>query len=109
MFPALPLRLLEFGKDVFANGPVNLRRTVAQSVFARVTLRDEIAGNGTVDLVGMDVRVRAGEHYPAAESLSGRVTKLRRGDRHAVADFFGQQLFRSGQDGRQNGRIFSEG
>ncbi|PYI62078.1 MAG: hypothetical protein DMC60_03450 [Verrucomicrobia bacterium] len=89
MFPALPLRRLEFGKGVFANGPVNLRRTVAQSVFARITLRNEIAGNGIVDLVDLDVRVRAGERYAAAESLSCRVTKLRRGNGNAVADFFG--------------------
>ena len=37
-----------------------------------------------------------------------RVAELRRGDRYAVADFLGQQRFRTGEDRRKNGRIFPE-
>ena len=46
--------------------------------------------------------------HTAAESLSCRVAELRRGDRYAIADFFGQQRFRARKDRRKNGRIFSE-
>jgi hypothetical protein len=57
----------------------------------RITSADEIWFSESGDSFDLDGCVRAGENYAAAESLSCCVAELRRGNRHAVTDFFGQQ------------------
>jgi hypothetical protein len=58
-----------------------LRATVAQSVFARITLRDEIARYDIVDFDDINLCSRTGagdaDDYSAAASLSGGVAELR--------------------------------
>ncbi|PYJ95425.1 MAG: hypothetical protein DME62_00540 [Verrucomicrobia bacterium] len=75
----------------------------------RITSADEICLSHSCTRRLKNRRICAGATYSAAPSLSRRSAELRRGDGDTIANFFGQQRFRAGQDRWQNGRIFPEG
>ena len=85
------------GQGVTTGKPSFLRNQFARSTSQHITSADEnrlghsrIGFNARIRICtgGTDTDTRV--HTPA-ESLSRRVAELRRGNRHAIADFFGQQ------------------
>src|SRR5438067_10350368 len=70
----------------------------------RITVRDEKFATRVAAVihlgpsVGASAAATATNNHTAAEGLSSGVAQLRRTNRYAAADFFGQCRFRSGQD-----------